>query len=351
MKTVAEVIDSIRGSLQSLGSPLSSFSRYSNIYALLRSFSLVIAEQESKLDLVESGSYIYTSTGLALDRKGQEFGINRRLGTPATGSILVTSNISASIPRGLVLTTADQAHQLELTEVLNVSASAESVGYVRSLLSSSLENLPAGTILFSSSYRSLSFVVGKTRSAGSIQGPLTGGTDIETDEELRARILSRAQTKGQTSAAALTSILLEEAPVRKVFIKDAFPSPGQASVYIDSRDSFVLDQVRQLIEMYKPVGLAYSLKPIQPFNVPVSVLIVVAELSAATQIVEQVRAEINTMFASLGMGQFPTIESIAGVCFRVRGVLQVEVLSPSTNVAIPAESAAAISDLNISVRT
>jgi uncharacterized phage protein gp47/JayE len=126
-----------------------------------------------------------------LDRHGDIWLVNadgtvgRKLPTYAIGSVEITGNVGVVVPIGSTLNTLGVEGQFETLEQVNVGSSATPVR-VRAIDPGSQGNLANGA--------SLSFnptINGVDREATVVL--LAGGTNIETDEELRFRVLQRIQ--------------------------------------------------------------------------------------------------------------------------------------------------------------
>ena len=116
-----------------------------------------------------------------LDRHAQIWLGGRKAATYATGTANVTGVAGTILPAGTQLTGAGGAYQTTATITVGITATPTAIA---ALTSGSSGNADPGTTLSFSTP-----VTGLDSSA--IVVSLTGGTDAETDDELRARILER----------------------------------------------------------------------------------------------------------------------------------------------------------------
>jgi uncharacterized phage protein gp47/JayE len=142
-----------------------------------------------------------TAETVWLDRHGQIWLVNadgsagRKLATLASGTAdFVTSNGSVAVPTGTQLSYASNIFYQTTADILTDPTGVPTTAPITALDPGSVGNLDAGT--------SLSVV---TQLSGSVDtvtvDTLTGGTDDETDDELRARVLRRIRQPPMGGAA------------------------------------------------------------------------------------------------------------------------------------------------------
>src|SRR4028119_466754 len=113
-RTVAQILTSMRDSL--LGTPISNFSPYSNIYILYRAVAITLAEQDSLIEGMLSGFHLATASGGDLDRRARDYGITRLAGTGASGWVLANSTEAVLLQPGALLTDPTSRYQYEVTQ-------------------------------------------------------------------------------------------------------------------------------------------------------------------------------------------------------------------------------------------
>jgi|SRR5262245_58146553 len=114
------------------------------------------------------------------DRSGS--GLTRKGATRSAGTVAFSGVPGVNVPEGTVVT-APNGQEYETLEFITLTDQPTEVA-VRSLTPGTDANQPAGTVLALAS--PLSGV-----SADVVVVDLRGGTEVETDEELRARVLER----------------------------------------------------------------------------------------------------------------------------------------------------------------
>lgn len=121
-----------------------------------------------------------------LERWSSIWGINRKAAAAAVGDVTITGATGTVVPAGTVLVRADGAEYETDAEVTLAGGTATAA--VTALLAGQAGNAAAASVLtIATPIAGVNSTVAVTSSA------LTGGADIETDDDLRARLLARIQ--------------------------------------------------------------------------------------------------------------------------------------------------------------
>lgn len=168
---------------------ITDFSVGSEAYHISDVMAGLMLEHRELIDLNYRMSMIHTMEGEFLDNFGDPRGVHRRGSSPSTGTVTFTRLDSSSdeviiIPDGLQISTTDAISFI-------VDANGESLVIERGVdsvtadviceLEGEYTNVLPGTI---------TLVMGDLGNKVSVEnGEMTGGADIETDDEYRARIL------------------------------------------------------------------------------------------------------------------------------------------------------------------
>lgn len=205
--------------------------------------------------------YIRTSAALAaeygysddLDRWCQNFGITRKIGTKATGTVKITASIGTELPLGLIVQT-DNMFQYRTTQSL-ITSQAETIIAVEAIEVGAQYNGVAVTGM-------ATFVQGVTACVQ--QSANAGGTDTETDADLYARLfakLSKPSTSGNANdyynwALETTGVggakvipIWSGAGTVKVILIDQNKAPAAAGI---------VSAVAANIEAKRPIGAAVT---------------------------------------------------------------------------------------------
>lgn len=128
-----------------------------------------------------------------LERWCSIWGITRKAASAATGTVTFSVQVGSYIPSGTLLQALDGVQYQTTADATVVSTSATAP--VAAVVAAAAGNRAAGQTL-----NLVSPIVGVTPSATA--GLLSGGADVETDDALRSRLLSRIQNPPQGGAAS-----------------------------------------------------------------------------------------------------------------------------------------------------
>ncbi len=352
MRSIGDIISSVKQSLQSLGSPLGNFSRYSNIYALLRSVASIIAEQDYRLATTQQSFYLMTATGDDLDLRALDFGLYRKAGTYGTGWVLISSASPYVLPENLVLSSADSQYQYKLTKAVTTGGGEFAIP-MQSLTKGTDINLSAGTRLYSSFFPGVTFTIGRYRDplTNEPQIGVTGGRDPESDFAFRSRVMLYLRSLNLGTLEFIQSAVLSVEEVSRVFIKEHTPVTGYFTVYVDSQDSAILNEVEALISQNKAAGVSYLIDSIVSVPVNVNILLKVSPFADSNQVLTSVRALISNYFDNLSLGESIRPNSLAAIALQVEGVLDAVMFNPTDEVTPAAGNLITLSNLSITLQS
>jgi uncharacterized phage protein gp47/JayE len=137
-----------------------------------------------ELDNVINLGFVSTTSGNYLDYKAEEYGLTRLAATKATGQITITGTNATVIPAGSLFSTAGGIQFETLAEV-TISGTTV-VASVRAVVAGISGNVAISAI------NTIPIAIPGVTSVDNAAGT-TGGTDQETDEALRDRILEKVQ--------------------------------------------------------------------------------------------------------------------------------------------------------------
>jgi uncharacterized phage protein gp47/JayE len=328
VRTVDEVVEDIRGELIRLRSEMAPFLKFSNLYALFRAVSSVITEQDAKIQNLSNEAFIYTATKDFLDRKAMDYGILRLDGTKAVGSILIKGP-RTTIPKGLILDTPNQYLQYETIESTTSFNDVEIPIRIMSLARTSQANLPSGTRLYTSLFPSHSFTVGAYRDGSSVaQRGFTGGSELETDDEFRDRILSIIKGPNTGTISAIRNSLKTLPFLERVYIEEHSPVSGYFTVATDITDLENINQMKELINQIKPIGISYKIRTLSSQIVDINIRLKLNSLSQTSTIDSQIKTNLRTLNRVFIPNQSLTKDMISGIVLQVPGVQGLDILAP-----------------------
>lgn len=149
--------------------------------------------------------YVKYATGTYLDELACEYHINRKRGRIATGTVTfsTTANVDGEmrVPRGTVILARDTGYEYILQEdVIITSANTPENGTVYSKLIGEEYNAEADTL---TAFKNIETIRTEIKVTNPVA--LTGGENMETDDELRERILQAKQERAYGTAPVYQS--------------------------------------------------------------------------------------------------------------------------------------------------
>lgn len=160
--------------------------RRSNLNVLARVHSGATHGLYGYLEWISRQVIIDTADGDILERHGSIWGVTRKAASAAVGNVTVTGTNGAIVPADSTLARSDG---VEYT----TDAEAVIAAGVATIAVTAVEGGQAGNAAAASSLSFDTPIAGVSASATVASTALTGGADIETDDDLRARLLARIQ--------------------------------------------------------------------------------------------------------------------------------------------------------------
>lgn len=283
---------------------LNDYSQGSIVYTLTRAMASSLSDIYYRIDQLQQNYYIGSSQGEFLTELGDSLGYQRNSGTPSKGYVLVANQVAAvtSIPAQLVLTDPVTTLQfiIQTQDPTAINEFYETRFPVISSENTSEANLLAGTELISAAFPNLSFVVGTYRTgSGKICGDLTGGSDSESDTQLRNRIVTGLSNANFNTNLELQRFLSLQGDVNEVKIQT--PTGGAIVVWVGSPLALTparLVELNDLLENRKPAGVLSEVKQLSYVTVTFKVRLYDSEDSSIDRvklIKSEIQAYINTL--------------------------------------------------------
>lgn len=350
MKNVSEIINQFKNNLSALGSPLATFTNYSNIYILFRSIASVISQQYNDLDNYYKNSFLSTATGDNLDSRALDYGLYRGEGSYATGYCIATSSTTITLPSGTILNTATSNLQFQTTVEANL-INGESYIKIQSNTYTEIANLNAGTTLTSPFYPTVKFVIANSKDlSGNFIGGLIGGKSTESDSSFKTRILAQLNNNQGTLSSIYNK--LEELGVPKFYIKEHYPVTGYFTVYLDTQDQTLIDNVETGLMEVKPIGVAFELKPLKGYFIDLRFVITLQSLDFAENVSNSIRQICSNYFNTLELGQELYPINLSVLCSNITGLTDIRIIDPADSKLVPpTDTILKLRDINLTINT
>ncbi|MCH5201993.1 MAG: baseplate J/gp47 family protein [Oscillospiraceae bacterium] len=298
--------------------------QYSDTGIRFRLFAGELYNLKTELEWFKRQMFPNTATGKYLDYHAEERGLNRRGGIKAQGEVLFALEYAAeypvTIPKGTVVSTENTVPLRFVTKVektipigttfIKVPTVAEAVGKSYNVAPQKIENL-------------------LTSIPGVIQvinlESFTGGTDVESDEELRERLLYTYRNIDNGTNIAFYKNLAES--VEGVYSAGVIPKNrgvGTVDVFIakegEQADSPLVGKVAEVMQKAREVNVNVSVSSAQKVMVDVAVNIGIENGYDFDDVSSRCRAAIKNFILRLGVGKQLFMSDIGEVVYHTPGV-------------------------------
>lgn len=289
--TPAEIRDNIlrtlKNGLMDLGISNPAVGPGTDYYVLAQGVANEIAVAVANAQILDDQRMPDTAVGTDLDRVASIWGLSRRPAGGSSGFIILDSTASTTIATGAQLTDG-AGLRYEVTaggtyaDADVIPVSAVDTGFAT--------NLEAGETL-----QWVSAPAYANTKALVASGGLTNGVDAETDETLRARLLSRLQNAPSTGNWEHVAQFAEESwpTVQKAFVYPALQGPGTVSVAVTAAptatnksralsSTTVTNKVKPYIEGNMPEHVLVNVTPTTDVNTDVSFVLTLPDAPTAS---------------------------------------------------------------------
>jgi len=336
LRSVNQVISSFRRYISSIDPKLSLFPAYGNLYIIFRAISSVITSQEYDF-LTEINKYnINLAEKDILDALGNQYGIERLMGSKASGGVLISGN-TQFIRKGTILTNVSQDLEYEITSNIRLINNIETMAPVLSLIKSSRANIREGTYLYSRAYPNHNFLVGSFRdSFNTVSGPILGGMDKESDSDYRSRI--KGHINGTINASSYVNIYSKLKSldfVGDLFIREHWPVPGIVTIYSNIKDTYLIEEMNKVLLPLRPLGVSLIYKPVMKYSVNIELSVKVSSTDSIDTVDNFLDGEIHNYFSSLIIGQtLSRVDLQSSLSSSLIGVKSLTILKPESDVMV-----------------
>lgn len=237
------IIDRIEADMESRLTGNVSLLRRAILRVLARVFAGAIHIVYGFISFWGEQLFIVTATTEYLERHGYLWDVPRKAASFAVGDLIFAGVNTTLVPKGARVQTEDGIE-------FETTADGTIVGGVATIAATAVEPGEAGNISSGTTVELIEPITGIT--GVTVAGDFGGGEDEETDDDYRARILSRIQTPPAGGTAADYERWAEE--VSGVDSAWTFPTtPGPGQVTLIYRGSAVIATVENYISERMPV--------------------------------------------------------------------------------------------------
>lgn len=312
-------------------------------YDAIAPVAIELTQMYIELDRVLTLVFAHTSSGIYLKNRAAEFGVNEKAAIKATGEVTFSGVNGTIIPIGTQIRTAGALIFTTTSEgiiadgVATVTIEAAAVGSSYNVPGAAIINLPVA-------------ILGITSVTNT--DPTTGGTDIETDAELLARLLIKVQTPATSGNANEYKLwALEVSGVGDAKVFPTWAGAGTVKVLvIDSNKTPASAPMVSAVDTYiatvRPIGATVTVVAATGLNIDVSVDVTLAGGYSLGTVTTNITNKITAYLKSIAfVGSYVSYAQIGNVIIGSEGVVDYSALtvnSGTSNVAIAATEVAVL---------
>lgn len=318
------------------------------IYDALSPVANELAKQYIEFDTFIKRAFIQTSHSSFLDLRASEYGIYRKQPTYATVILSFTGNNGTVIPQGFLVQTID-GKQFRTSDTVVVAAGTASV-LAKATEPNIYHNVPANTV--TQIPIGLAGISAVTNAAAA-----TGGTDTETDDDFRTRILNTVRNPGSSgNVNHYIQWAMEIDGVGAVKVLPLWNGNGTVKVAIlDSNKlpaaTSIVDAVKVHIEAERPIGATVTVESGTLYNVNVSCDVTLDGTITLTDATAAIKTTIENYFKEIAYKQsYISYPKLSALILAISGITDHTGLllnSLDTNITVPSTSVAVLRNLTI----
>ena len=264
-----------------------------------------------------------TAQGEYLDAHAAQRGLVRKAGTKAEGRVTFRTESAEHgvivIPAGTEVCTADGTLRYSTTAqaVLNANASNVSADVIAAEPGSAY-NAVTGTV---------NVIVTPIAGIDSVNNAsrFSGGSDAESDEQLRARIAdSYANISNGTNAAYYRGLAMSVDGVYSAGVIGGARGAGTVNVYAcaqgTSLPASVIAQIQSIMDDARELNVDVSVQNASPVQINLYIRLKTEEGYEYSDVSAQVRTAVTAYINSLGIGRDVLISDVGDIVYHVKGV-------------------------------
>lgn len=283
--------DSIRTRiLNNINSPVSKI-QGSDAWNIVSPTSLELAQQYTKLDQIRKKVFIKDGYDENLDIRVNEFGVYRKEGTRAVGEVIFEGSKGTRIGNGTIIYFNDLQYVV-IKDIVLSSDIEDNKTPVEALSIGSRYNIMANT-----EFKVLDDIMNIKKIYN--ESNFEGGTEIETDDELRERyklVMDNVATSGNEAHYKIWA--MEVQGVYNAQVTPRWNGGGTVKILIYGQnnqavDDTVLQRCIEHIESQRPTGAEIAVVTPKPFDIIVSATLKVQEGYSIENIREQFILTMN----------------------------------------------------------
>ncbi len=329
-RTIEQILDDIK--LQFRDTVLeNAANNKGNLYSLIRGMAIASYNQEQVIEQLLNSRLVTSASGADLDIYANNYGIIRRQGTSAFGSVIIKSTEELDIPSNTLLQTQNGLLTFQTVRATRLPANKEITIDITSISKTFDANLSVQSVLVSPQYPKLFIQVGKFRDTNNnIIGGLSGGSSSESDNSLRDRLSTYINNKGIVTLPSIKA--LAQNYVSDVYFVEGKPAAGYTTIYVNTQDQLTIDLLVNKLNEIRPVGTLLIIEPIQYQQVDMTIEVTYTNnISDSLSVISNsVKQAITIYFNSLSIGEKLIINELSSFISSYTGYIN-RIVKPSSD--------------------
>jgi len=311
--------------------------------------ALGMSNAYGQLDKLLALMFLDTIDREFLEKRAEEFGIERKLGAKATGAITVSGSNGSVLPAGAAVMTEDSlifhtdAETVIESGTAKVSITAVGIG--------DAYNVSAGEInKLYRNYVGISGVVNETATVG--------GIDDETDEALRERLLIRIQTPATSGNAYHYRMWALESPgVGAAKVYPLWNGNGTVKVMVVGDDMQPVDDTivtacAEYIESVRPIGATVTVISATAKEIAVAAKVVTDTSTTAFEVQEAFRNVLEEYIREIAFDAYVfSYNKVGYLLMSIPGVVDfssLKINGDTSNVTINTDEVPVLGEVTVS---
>lgn len=264
-----------------------------------------------------------TASGEYLEAHAAQRGLSRKNPTYAAGRVIFSAASEEHgdilIPAGTVVCTVKDQRRFVTDEDAVLPAGEQTVGAdVTAAESGSAYNALPQTVRV---------IVTPVPGIGGVANAVrfNGGTDAESDDELRARVAdSYRNISNGTNAAYYRSVAMSVDGVYSASVVGSARGAGTVNVYVCAKTAPVLSskvqEIQSLLDKARELNTDVKVFNASPLGIDLYIRLRVAEGYDFAQTAEEVKTAVEEYINGLGIGHDVLLSNVGEVIYHVKGV-------------------------------
>lgn len=282
-----------------------------------------IYKERAYADYIMRQMFPTTAEGAYLEEHAAQRGLSRKAGTKATGAVTFRTDAEEHgailIPAGTTVCTTSDLLRFVTDEDVVLAAGA-------SIVTASVTAVEVGAA-YNIAPGKVGVIVTSVLGIDGVRNAsyFSGGSDAESDDELRARIAdSYANISNGTNAAYYRAAAMSVEGVHDASAVGRLRGAGTVDVYVRGDGTTLpaakLDEVRSLLQSARELNVDVQVHSPTAVSVNLYIRLRVEDGYDFSEVAERVRSAVTSYINHLGIGGDVLLSNVGDVIYHIKGV-------------------------------